>query len=89
MFIATVFSRTAKLRRSGMFMATRLRSACSASSGPESNVYEGRIFDNLITMPMRHAAKNRGPNIPARIHAVQQAIPLEPDVGHNRRAAIL
>ena len=37
-------------------------------------------------MPMRYCAKNRGSDIPAGIHAVEQAIALETDVCRNGKA---
>src|SRR5580765_7616927 len=39
----------------------------------------------LIIVSMWHAAQNRGPDIPARIHAVEQPVPLEMDLGQYRR----
>ena len=44
---------------------------------------------SVIITSMRDCAKNRGSDIPAGIHAVEQAISLEANVGHNRRAGVL
>ena len=46
-------------------------------------------FLTLIIMPLPHCAKNRGPDIPAGIHSVEQPIPLETEAGHNRRSGVL
>ena len=40
-------------------------------------------------MPVRHAAKNQDPDIPASIYAVEEAVSLETNVGRNWRTGIL